>query len=221
MITPFRPASSIGPAKRVFLSRARGSAARCFGEFDEASKVHGKGALNIVAHASRPHARSTARHPESHFLDLLVDDRPLRVIVGEPAHDLVTELHRPWLPDVRQAVDRLLGRCPIEVLTPGRVALLVCAEDGDLGCGQLTIALNVSATEVTWSDFRWEDGYLEPRPVEHLNASISFDRAGYEAAFADAYERVAEVAYDAHHGRRFLWPWQWGWTLPGRDSRSS
>lgn len=95
------------------------------------------------------------RHPESHFLGLLVDDRPLRLLVGEPAHDLVTELNRPWLPEVRQAVDRLLGRCPGEVLTPGRVVLLVCAEDGNFGFGQLTIALDVSADEVTWSDFRW------------------------------------------------------------------
>ncbi len=159
------------------------------------------------------------RHPESYFLDLLVDDRPLRLIAGEPAHDLVTELNRPWLSEVRQAVDRLLGRCPSEVLMPGRIALLVCAQDGDIGCGQLTVALDVSAADVTWSDFRWEDGFFEPRPVEQLNTPISFDRAGYEAAFADAYARVAEFSYDelAHHGRRFLWPWQWGWRLPGRE----
>lgn len=54
--------------------------------------------------------------------------------------------------------------------------------------------------------------------MEHLNAPISFGRAGYEAAFADAHERVADFPYDelAHHGRRFLWPWQWDWKLPDR-----
>lgn len=158
------------------------------------------------------------RHPESHFLDLLVDNRPLRLIVGDPARDLVTELNRPWLPAVPEAVDRLLGRRPSEELASGRVALLVCIVDGDLGCGQLTAALDVGATTVTWSDFRWEDGTIEGRPVELLGEPISFDRAPYEAAFADVYERVAEFPYDEadYHGRRFLWPWQWGWRLPRR-----
>lgn len=33
---------------------------------------------------------------------------------------------------------------------PGRVPLLVCSVDGDIGCGQLTTALDVGAAEVTW-----------------------------------------------------------------------
>ena len=55
-----------------------------------------------------------------------------------------------------------------------------------------------------------------PRLVEHLPERLTFDRSGYEAVFADAYEQVAAFAYDelAHHGRRFLWPWQWGWRVP-------
>jgi hypothetical protein len=156
------------------------------------------------------------RHPESHFLDLVIDDRPLRHIAGQPAQDLVTELNRPWLPQVGQAVDRLAGRRPADSLPRGRAALLVCPDDGDVECGQLTTALHTTATEVTWSDFRWEGGPYEPDPTEHLTEPISFDRAQYEAALADAYERVAELPYDelAHHGRRFLWPWQWGWRLP-------
>jgi hypothetical protein len=105
------------------------------------------------------------RHPESHFLDLLVDDRSLRLMVGEPAHGLVTELNRPWLPEVPKAVDRLLGRRPAEFLAHGRVPLLVCSVDGDIGCGQLTTALDVGAGEVTSSDFLWEDS-SHPRRVE-------------------------------------------------------
>lgn len=156
------------------------------------------------------------RHPESHFLDLMVNGRSLRSAAGEPARDLVTELNRPWLPGVPEAVDRLLGRRSSEDLAAGRVALLVCPVDGDLGCGQLTAALEVRDREVSWSDLRWEDGIFDPRSVEHLHQPVVFDRAEYEAAFAGAYERVAAFPYDklAHHGRRFLWPWQWGWRLP-------
>ena len=156
------------------------------------------------------------RYPESHFLDVVIDDRSLRDTVAQPAQDLVTELNRPWLHVVPEAVRRFLGGRASEELVPGRVALLVCPVDGDLGCGQLTAALEVGDMEVLWSDFLWEDGVCDPRPVEHLHQPFVFDRAQYEAAFASAYERVAAFPYDelAHHGRRFLWPWQWGWRLP-------
>jgi hypothetical protein len=156
------------------------------------------------------------RHSESHFLDLVVNGQSLRAVSATPGPDLVTELNRPWLPGVPDAVERFLGGRPGGFLAPGRIPLLVCAVDGDLGCGQLTTALDVGAAEVTWSDFLWEDDIFEPRPVEHLDRPVIFDRAHYEAAFAGAYERVAAFPYDelAHRGRRFLWPWQWGWKLP-------
>lgn len=159
------------------------------------------------------------RLPQSHFLDLVVNNRSLRASVGEPARDLVTQLNRPWLPAVPKAVSRFLGRRESEDLVSERVALLVCAMDGDLGCGQLTAALEVGDAEVSWSDFLWEDGNFDPRPVEHLHQPVVFDRARYETTFDGAYERVAAFPYDelAHHGRRFLWPWQWGWRLPRRE----
>ena len=156
------------------------------------------------------------RYPESHFLDLVVNGRSLREVVWTPGPDLVTELNRPWLPSVPDAVEKLLSRRPSDDLTAGRVELLVCGVCGDLGCGALTAALDVSDAEVSWSEFQWEDGMFDPRPVEQLDEPLSFDRALYEAVFSDAYERVAAFPYDesAHHGRRFLWPWRWGWTLP-------
>lgn len=128
----------------------------------------------------------------------------------------MTELNRPWLPSVPDAVEKLLGTRPSDDLTDGRVELLVCGACGGLGCGALTAALDVGDAEVSWSEFLWEDGMSDPRPVEQLAGPLTFDRALYEAAFSDAYERVAACPYDesAHHGRRFLWPWQWGWQLP-------
>ncbi|MEO6472463.1 MAG: hypothetical protein ABIR57_10985 [Aeromicrobium sp.] len=156
------------------------------------------------------------RYPEAHFLDLIVGGVSIRSLVGPTASDMVTELNRPWLPDVNNAIDRLLGRLPSEDLAPGRVALLVCAIEGDLGCGQLTTRLDVGVEKISWSKFQWEDGIWDPRPVDGLEDPLLFDRIEYERAFIDAYERVAAFGYDelAHHGRRFLWPWQWGWKLP-------
>jgi hypothetical protein len=159
---------------------------------------------------------NVTRRPESHFLDLVVNGQSLRSITATPGPELVTELNRPWLHVVPEAVDKLLGRRPSEDLDPGRVPLLLCHVDGDLACGALTAALRVGDAEVSWSDFRWEDGIYEPRTVEQLDQPITFDRSQYEAAFVDAHGRVDGFPYDelAPHGRRFLWPWQWGWKLP-------
>lgn len=159
---------------------------------------------------------NVTRRPESHFLDLVVDGQSLRSITATAGPELVTELNRPWLPGVPEALEKLLGRRSSDDLAPGRVALLLCHVDGDLACGALTAALRVEDAEVSWSDFLWEDGIYDPRPVDQLDQSITFDRSQYEAAFVDADERVAGFPYDelARHGRRFLWPWQWGWKLP-------
>lgn len=156
------------------------------------------------------------RRPESHFLDLVVNGQSLRSITSTSGPELVTELNRPWLHVVPEALDRLLGRRPSEDLDPGRIPLLLCHVDGDLACGALTASLRVADAEVSWSDFRWEDGIYDPRPVEQLDQPITFDRGQYEAAFVDACARVAGFPYDelAHHGRQFRWPWQWGWKLP-------
>ena len=116
----------------------------------------------------------------------MIDGRSLRSVVRTLGPGLVTELNRPWLPSVPDAVNRLLGRRPSEDLAAGRVALLVCGSCGDLGCGQLTAALGVRDAHVSWSDPLWEDGSFEPRSVEHSYERLTFDRARYEAAFADA-----------------------------------
>jgi len=65
------------------------------------------------------------RHPETHFLDFVVDGRSIREMVGVgPGH--VTQLCRTWLHTVPQSVDRLLGRVGTDRLPENRVALLVC-----------------------------------------------------------------------------------------------
>ncbi len=166
------------------------------------------------------------RRPQSHFLDFVIDfvidGKSLRHLIEGADDDYVTKLNRPWLSGVQSAVETLLGRqqqtdVPRD-FPAGRVMLLVCKVDGDIGCGAVTAQLDVTPTEVTWSELRWDDGYDEPTPVTPTIKGFTFDRRQYEAAFADAYERVAAFPYDklAHQGRRFLWPWQWGWRLPPR-----
>ena len=156
------------------------------------------------------------RDPPSHFLEFVIDGESLIERLEQPGN-YVTPLNRAWLPTVPDVLDELRGNRPSPGLAEGRVALLVCGTCGDLGCGALTARLSVTAESVTWFDFLWEDG-LRPASATTLDAPqvFVFRRSDYDTAFRDAYERVAGLPYDesAHRGRKFLWPWQWGWRLP-------
>ena len=158
---------------------------------------------------------SVARHPESHYLDFMIDGQRLadRLMV---APDMTTLLNRAWLPSVEGAVLELLGQRPAEGLDTGRVFLFVCGECGDLGCGAVTAALDVDPDRTTWSQFAWEGGYEPAEPIENAPDSLAFGTPDYEKLFASAYGRVAALPHEepAHQGRKFLWPWQWGWRLP-------
>jgi hypothetical protein len=157
------------------------------------------------------------RHPQQHFLDLVVDGTSLRERV-EGGHDMVTALCRTWDEAlVTEAVEVLLGRRGTCETDAPRVELLVCKLCGDVGCGTLTARLTLTPSAVTWSNFLWEGSATGAAPVEGISEPFVFERDEYEAAFVNATERVAAFPYDelAHRGRRFLWPWQWGWRLPG------
>lgn len=68
---------------------------------------------------------------------------------------------------------------------------------------------------VRWSEWRWVDSHSGQEIGWQLGA-YAFDRAAYEATIIGAQERIRQMPADelAHDGKRFLWPWQWGWKLP-------
>lgn len=158
---------------------------------------------------------NVTRHPESHYLDFVIDGQSLTKRLPI-ARGMVTPLNRAWLPMVHDAIEELLGRRPTEGLDPGRVALFACGESGDMGCGAVTATLIVEGDLVTWSDFAWDNGYEPTDPIENAPDSISFAKPEYTDAFTHAEERITTFPYNelAHVGRKFLWPWQWGWRLP-------
>lgn len=157
---------------------------------------------------------NVTRYPESHYLDYAIDGQILTERLPV-ARGMVTPLNRAWLPTVNGAIEELLGRRRTEGLNPGRVALFVCGECGNLGCGAVTANLVVEDDRVSWSHFAWDNGYEPTDPIENAPDSIAFARADYTDVFAGAEERIAAFPYDelAHVGRKFLWPWQWGWRL--------
>lgn len=152
---------------------------------------------------------------EHHFLDFMIEGRSLRDLVGEP--DMVTAMSRAWLKEVPAEMDRLLGRRDTEGLSTGRVALLLCRVDGDIACGALTARLELSDAHVAWTDWLWASSQGAP-PVEQLSDPFVFDRTTYEAQLHGALAVLQAMPYDelAHRGKRFLWPWEWGWRLPRR-----
>lgn len=77
----------------------------------------------------------------------------------------------------------------------------------------------IRAARATYPEFRWENGYTEPEHVDGLPPLICFDRSQYDQELGTALDLVAELPHDEaeHRGRRFLWPWQWGWRLPPRE----
>jgi hypothetical protein len=158
------------------------------------------------------------RRPESHFLDLVVDGTSVRDRVADST-DLVTVLNRAWLPSAAEAIEVLQGLQPHPQLDPDRVALLVCGVCGDLDCGALTVRLDVTASEVRWSDWRWMDHQGErdaELPSGERIEPLVFDGPAYQACLEESVDRLVDMPYDelAHTGKRFLWPWEWGWRLP-------
>jgi hypothetical protein len=138
---------------------------------------------------------NVTRHPESHFLDFVIDGESLSARMSASG-DLVTPLNRAWLPTVPDAIDELLGRRPSPGLAVSRVALLVCGDCGDLGCGAVTASVHMDADSVRWADFLWENSYSEPSPAVSAPEAIVFRRGDYEATLRGAYERIVALPYD-------------------------
>lgn len=174
--------------------------------------------LREAVHDSELLDGNILRQRQSYYLDFDIDGRPLRDWIDN-TDDVITSLNRPWLSTLEQSIAELTGRCPDPDLPPGRLAVLRCAECGDIGCGAVTARLDLTEDAVTWSDFAWETDIEDD---EHLPAcpgvSFVFDRNSYVTTIESARHLVGSFPYEplAHHGRSFLWPWQWGWRLPKR-----
>ena len=59
-----------------------------------------------------------------------------------------------------------------------RVALFVCSECGDLGCGAITALVSRAGLDAQWSDFAYENGYEPMSRIEGLGP-FTFEWAEY------------------------------------------
>ena len=125
----------------------------------------------------------TARHS----WDFVVDGVSLRFRWQD--RDLAGVLG--WgLPEaVRETAAKLRRDAPPDY-PPDRVAILVCPECGDLGCGAVTVGIRREGETVTWSDFRWEVNWFADHPEE---STVSYDVGPFRFDF-QAYDDILNQA---------------------------
>jgi hypothetical protein len=125
---------------------------------------------------------------ERNYVDFLIDGKSLSDHSASLGYDLVSVLAREWIPEERErSVRRLLLAEPAD-FPNNRRSLLVCSECGDLGCGALSISIDITEGEVTWADFGYQNNYDEEIWAKGLGelGPFRFDRSQYENALAGA-----------------------------------
>ena len=128
------------------------------------------------------------------YREFIVDGVPL--LSSLPAADLVTPFGTAPRDIQLGAIDRLLRRAPAD-FPGGRVSLYVCPECGSLGCGAVSLQVDVRDDVVVWRDFAMERDWVAGEgddPVDRYGfervGMYTFDRLEYGVVF----ERLANEA---------------------------
>lgn len=118
------------------------------------------------------------------FLDFVVDGVSLYEKIGRRS-DLISTI---WIDppmainEQRRAIRRLL-KLDAGDLPGDRVSLYICPECGELGCGSISLHIQIAAEQITWYDFGYENSY-EDHVDRNSYSSVGpfhFNRSFYEA----------------------------------------
>jgi hypothetical protein len=125
--------------------------------------------------------------------DLVVDGRSLIRSVSDDVASCLGWGDVRWENEV---IDKLLLLRPAD-FEGSRVALLICPECGDLGCGAVTCRIERQGAQITWSAFGWEDNWSD-EPVRtsrygHLGP-FTFEFSAYEKALRESVRLVLKGA---------------------------
>jgi hypothetical protein len=139
--------------------------------------------INVLNLESRLREGGNGATPRE-YLDFVVDGEPLSKRV---AGDLASCLG--WfVPEENvKAVGRLLLEEAAD-LPNNRRSLYVCPECGDLGCGAVSVVIEMAGDHVIWRDFGFQNNY----EVEVISAGYAgvgplvFDKVEYEAVIRRA-----------------------------------
>ncbi len=118
---------------------------------------------------------------ERRFFDFVVDGVSLHSICLAKGYDEVGCLGWGGQAIHSEAGARLLAEVPGD-FADGRVALFVCPECGDLGCGAVSARIRRDGQSILWEEFGWQTNYEEEwHPIEDLGP-YSFDFEQYKAS---------------------------------------
>ncbi len=131
---------------------------------------------------------------EQRYLDFVVDGSALAPVLQKAGYDLISCLwlgDRPSITAGLSSLARLRGQEPGDA-PGGRVAVYVCAECGNLGCGAVTVRVQVGPEAVEWLDWGYQTDYEDvvQEVATELPQPLSFPRAAYDEALATAAEQV-------------------------------
>lgn len=119
--------------------------------------------------------------------DFVVDGQPLSRVVPGDVVGVLGWGSASWQASV---VERLFRQADSD-LPPDRVALYVCPECGDLGCGAVTAVVRRSGETIQWSDLRYETDRQDPdEDVALATGPFTFEWAAYAHLLRAALERA-------------------------------
>jgi len=122
-------------------------------------------------------------------MEFVIDGERLGRVLGPfLGYEDVTEEYVPvlvtdWPAGIAlEDLGRLLG-APAPPQMQGRIAVYVCAECGDLGCGALTAVVEAEGDRVVWRDFGYQNDYeaFDQDAVFTGVGPFTFDRDDYSA----------------------------------------
>lgn len=125
------------------------------------------------------------------YLDIVIDGRPLtQHFAGrQGAHPSeVSPLGWSDSAETRETELRQFLAVTRSGFESGRVAVLVCEQCGDVGCGAITVRISRDGPVIRWSDWASENGYEPERSVQWPThpESFEFEATQYEAVFREA-----------------------------------
>jgi hypothetical protein len=129
------------------------------------------------------------------YLDFIVNGISLGNEVKNAGYDLVSVFAVEWGSSYRErAVQRLLLQADSD-FPNGRRSLFVCGECGDLGCGAVTIILDISEETAIWHDFGYENTYEDAvrfKELQHLGP-FRFSLESYRKTIESALTFISQT----------------------------
>lgn len=136
-----------------------------------------------------PRAVSGEHQTVRTFLDFVVGGQALYPVVLAAGLDLITSLVPQAPESAAMAIERLLIAREPDV-AHDRVALYVCPECADLGCGAITVNVNEDGGVVRWQDWGYQNSYEADVLVVDGFADVEFDAVEYRAVLRAEIDRL-------------------------------